>query len=122
MAARAAVMTLPEVLYHYRYHLHSSSLKNDPARPGIGETTMASLYSQGAMRLWAGDRAAIIDDVLSDRTTRWSLNKLMIAGWAFWADLHPSSLRSLSKTVVRIRDAVAGRRISDGRLYEWRFE
>ena len=124
MAICGAVVTLPEVLYHYRYHSQSSSLNNDPAligNPELGTSNLESLYSLGALRLWAGDRPAILSEVFADRAN-WSSKKFMIASWAIWADLHPASLRSLSRTVVCIRDLLASARISDGRFYEWRFE
>jgi len=126
MAARGAVVTLPEVLYHYRYHLQSSSAKSDPdvlSRPELGGAgKVNALYSLGAMRLWAGDRPAILRAVLADNTGEWNVKRLMVASWALWADLHPSSLRSFSRMVVRTRDLVASTRVSDGSVYEWRFE
>ncbi len=126
MATRGRVVTLPEVLYHYRYHLRSSTVTNE-AKAIIdtdhnSREKLSSLYSLGAMRLWAGHPPAILREVLEDNSLKWNFHKLMVTTWAAWGSLHPRSLRSFARLIVRTRDLLASARVSDGRFYEWRFE
>jgi len=126
MATRAHVVTLPEVLYHYRYHLQNSTVTNEAsAIIDIDQNScekLSSLYSLGTMRLWAGHPPAILREVLEDDSLKWNFHKLMITTWAVWGTLHPRSLRLFARVIVRTRDLLASARVSDGRFYEWRFE
>jgi glycosyltransferase involved in cell wall biosynthesis len=123
MAERGPVVTLPQVLYHYRYHHHNTSLMD---HEGVSETAqtevrrLSTLYSLGAMRLWSGQAPNILRDVLEDKSAKWSLRRLGITSWAAWASLHPRSLKTCSRAIVRTRDLMAGTRVRDGRFYEWR--
>src|SRR5205807_2873608 len=56
MAMKGRTVTLPEVLYHYRYHPENSTLQrpSTSAETGNGVLSTDSLYAEGAMRLWAG--------------------------------------------------------------------
>ena len=59
MSARGRVLTLPDVLYSYRYHSSNATLLN--GKRAVGENhsqnadALAAFYMLGAMRLWAGD-------------------------------------------------------------------
>jgi len=124
MAERGPVVTLPEVLYHYRYHQHNTS---QMARDGASETDQAGagrlsmLYSLGAMRLWSGQAPNILPCVLEEKS-KWNVRRLGITSWAAWASLHPRSLKSVSRAIVRTRDLIASTRVRDGRFYEWRLK
>ena len=119
IATHGSVVTLPDVLYHYRYHLKSSTTSGETNANRV--KTVESCYTLGAMRLWAGHHAAILDDMRNDKSTS-RRKKFMMQSWALWADLHPASLRSTARMIIRTRDLVAGIRVRDGRTYEWRFE
>jgi glycosyltransferase involved in cell wall biosynthesis len=116
-AKAGRVVTLPDVLYRYRYHDSSSSIAS--RANAVAEKKLSSIYFSGAMRLWAGHKPEIRDAIRKD-PARWSLKKLMIVTWASWGDLHAPSLRALMKLTVRIRDLLAGAFVRDGRFYEWR--
>ena len=120
MAQHGSVVTLPDVLYHYRYHLQSSSVAGEVN--SNGNRSVSSLYSLGAMRLWAGDRPKILSEVIAHRAHSRGIKRLIVAGWAGWADLHPESLKSAARMLIRTRDLMAGIKVRDGRTYEWRFE
>ena len=117
-AKAGRVVTLPEILYHYRYHVSSASIAS--GTKSLVNKNLSSIYFSGAMRLWAGHKPEIRDAILKDRSTDWNLKKLLIAAWATWGDLHAPSLRSLMKQMVRTRDVLAGAFVRDGRFYEWR--
>jgi glycosyltransferase involved in cell wall biosynthesis len=123
MAELGPVVTLSEVLYHYRYHQHNASLMNHAAASETDQSNagrLSALYSRGAMRLWSGQAPSILRDVLEDKSLKWSLRRLGVTSWAAWASLHPRSLKSVSRAIVRTRDLLARTRLGDGRLYEWR--
>jgi len=120
MARCGSVVTLPEVLYHYRYHSQNSTI--NVHGEANNRKTIASLYSVGAMRLWAGERPAILSEVVADKQLTGGMEKLIVTSWALWADLHPRSLRSVARIMIRTRDRIAGIKVKDGRTYEWRFE
>jgi glycosyltransferase involved in cell wall biosynthesis len=117
LAERGRVVTLPEVLYHYRYHSLSASVSTV-----FQSQSISSWYSLGALRLWAGHRPKILRGIWQEKSENWSLRRLLVLLWAAWADLSPASLRSFLRTVVRSRDLLASSRIIDGRVYEWRFK
>ena len=124
MAEQGPVVTLPEVLYHYRYHQHNTSQMahdggSETDQNGVGR--LSTLYSLGAMRLWSGEAPNILADILGDKS-KWGVRRLGITSWAAWASLHPRSLKSLSRAIVRTRDLLASTRVRDGRFYEWRFK
>ena len=124
MSAHGLVVTLPEVLYHYRYHLQSWTATNETSSNASTDSReqLSSLYSAAAMRLWAGHSPAILKSLLTDDSLGWSFRRCLVTAWAFWGSMHPQSLRSAAGVMLRLRDLLAGTRISDGRFYEWRFE
>jgi len=125
MFGQGLVVTLPEVLYHYRYHLQSWTAMNETTSIAADRNSrekLSSLYTTGAVRLWAGHSPAILRELITDDSLRWSFYKLLITVWASWGSLHPQSLRSLALLTLTMRDRLAGTRVSDGRFYQWRFE
>jgi glycosyltransferase involved in cell wall biosynthesis len=127
MAAVRRVVTLPEVLYHYRYHLTNSTVityTRDLESNGShsAENVAASLYALGAMRLWAGYAPDILGPMLAIKSLRIHPRTFKILTWASWGSLSPASLRYFIRTLVHARDLLLGLRIEDGRPYEWRFE
>jgi len=127
MAAIGRVVTLPEVLYHYRYHLTNITLANclnklesngsDPSR-----NVATTLYTLGAMRLWAGHSPDILRVMLSKKALRFDPTTLKTLTWASWGSLSPGSLRYVLRSIIRARDLFLGLHVKDGRPYEWRFE
>jgi glycosyltransferase involved in cell wall biosynthesis len=115
---RARVVTLPEVLYHFRFH-HTNTSSTSTTDAQHSEK-LADLYLQGAMRLWSGQAPGILREVIRTRSGRLNYQKLMIMAWAAWADLHPRSLLLFVRGWVRVRDRFASLRVKDGRFYEWR--
>ena len=127
MSVMGRVVTLPQALYRYRYHLtnstlvgYMSGLESSSANPT--ENPAATLYSLGAMRLWAGYSPAILRAMLADESLRFDLGTLKVLTWASWGSLSPGSLRYFLRSMIRARDLILSLHIDDGRLYEWRFE
>lgn len=126
MAARGRVVTLPEVLYSYRYHANNATLLNG-AR-AVSEThsqnghALAAFYMLGAMRLWAGDPPMLLQPVLQKKSLKWTPKTLMILASALWGHLSPPTLRVFLRSSIRARDLLAGLRIKDGEVYDWRLE
>jgi len=115
MAQHGHIVTLPEVLYHYRYHLDNSTLQKVPAAKENGAPNDA-LYVEGAMRLWAGHTPDIQD------AYPWKSGGVKAAVLARWGNASPSSLRTVMRCGVSVRDRVAGIWIKDGKTYDWRRE
>jgi glycosyltransferase involved in cell wall biosynthesis len=126
MAARGPVLTLPDVLYSYRYHSSNATLFNGTR--AVGENlpqngdAVAALYMLGAMRLWAGDPPMLLELILKNKSLHWDLKTLMILLSAIWGHVSPSTLRAFLRTSIRVRDLLASIRIKDGVPYEWRIE
>jgi len=127
MLVIARVVTLPEVLYHYRYHLTNSTFAiyarefaSNGSNPG--ENVAATFYSLGAMRLWAGYSPNILRDMLADESLQFDFGTLRTLAWASWGSLSPASLRYFMRSMIRARDLLLSLHIKDGRPYEWRFE
>ncbi|HWN09388.1 MAG TPA: glycosyltransferase family 2 protein [Pyrinomonadaceae bacterium] len=123
MSEQGTVVTLPDVLYRYRYHSRNATLLNGLRAVVLPEKTggeLASFYMLGAMRLWAGNPPMLLQPLLAKRSLRWSPATLLVLTSAVWGAINPSSLRSFLRSSIRIRDLVAGLRVKDGRPYEWR--
>jgi glycosyltransferase involved in cell wall biosynthesis len=126
MAARGRVLTLPDVLYSYRYHSSNATLLNgkravrkDHSQHG---DALAAFYMLGAMRLWAGDPPKLLQPMFEKKSLKWNLKTLMILASAIWGHLSPSTLRVFLRSSIRARDLVASVRVKDGSPYEWQPE
>ena len=119
MARHGRIMTLPDVLYHYRYHSENSTLKRAPASVAKGNGLATDpLYEEGVMRLWAGHAPDILEEFRAAGDTPGSRTAIL----AKWGNVSPSSLRALMRSSVWVRDLFAGLWIKDGTAYEWRVE
>ena len=126
MATRGRVLTLPDVLYSYRYHSSNATLFN--GRRAVGENhsqdgnALAAFYMLGAMRLWAGDPPRLLEPMLKKKSLKWNPKTLMILASAIWGHISPPTLRVFLRSSIRARDLLASVRVKDGRPYEWRLE
>lgn len=126
MAAHGRVLTLPDVLYSYRYHSSNATLFNglravgeNHSRNGDG---LAAFYMLGAMRLWAGDPPMLLRPFLAKKSLKRDPKSLMILASALWGHVNPSSLKVFLRTSIRVRDLLAGITVKDGKPCEWRSE
>ena len=126
MAARGRVLTLPDVLYSYRYHSSNATLFN--GKRAVGENhsqngdALAAFYMLGAMRLWAGDPPKLLQPMFEKKSLKWNPKTLMILASAIWGHISPSTLRVFLRSSIRARDVAASVRIKDGIPYEWQSE
>ena len=120
MASRGRVLTLPDVLYSYRYHSNNATLFNGLDQDTQNGNELAAFYMLGAMRLWAGDPPMLLEPMLKNKSLKWNLRTLMVLVSAIWGHVSPSSLRVFLRSSIRARDLLAGVRVKDGRPYEWR--
>lgn len=126
MAARGRVLTLPDVLYSYRYHSANATLINGTQAVSKNHSqnghALAAFYMLGAMRLWAGDPPRLLEPMLQKKSLKWNHKTLMILASAIWGHISPPSLRLFLRSSIRARDLLASVRVKDGRPYEWRSE
>ena len=126
MAARGRVLTLPDILYRYRYHSSNATLLN--GKRAVGEVhsrngdALAAFYMLGAMRLWAGHPPMLLQPLLEKKSLKWNYRTLMILASAIWGHISPPTLRGFLRSSIRVRDLLASMRVKDGRPYEWRPE
>jgi Glycosyl transferase family 2 len=126
MARKGLVVTLPDVLYSYRYHTQNATLSNGvllikQSHPHNGNE-LAAFYMFGAMRLWAGHKPMILREMLSKTSLKLNPQTLVTLASASWGSLHPGSLRSFLSLLIRTRDMIAGWQVKEGRPYEWRLK
>lgn len=126
MAGRGRVLTLPDVLYSYRYHSSNATLTNGTRAVGENHSTngdaLAAFYMLGAMRLWAGDPPRLLEPMLQKQSLKWNIKTLMILGSAVWGQISPSTLRAFLRSSIHARDLLASVRVKNGRAYEWRLK
>ncbi|HKP36735.1 MAG TPA: glycosyltransferase family 2 protein [Pyrinomonadaceae bacterium] len=129
MTAVGRVVTLPDVLYIFRYHLSNATVlsKGDGVRSIAGTVhnnghDLAAMYLLGAMRLWAGQPPQLLPELLTRTSLHWNLKSLLALSSASLGSISPGALRFLLRSFIRSRDAMAGLVIKDGRPYEWRFK
>lgn len=126
MATRGRVLTLPDILYSYRYHSSNATLLNGTRAVGENHSqngnALAAFYMLGAMRLWAGDPPQLLQPMLEKKSLHWNHQTLTIMASAIWGHLSPPSLRAFLRFSIRARDLLASVRVRDGRPCEWRLE
>jgi glycosyltransferase involved in cell wall biosynthesis len=126
MAARGRVLTLPDVLYSYRYHSNNATFLNGKRAIGQNHSkngdALATFYMLGAMRLWAGDPPRLLQPMFEKKSLKWNPKTLMILASAIWGHISPSTLRIFLRSSIRVRDLVAGMQVKDGTPYEFRSE
>jgi glycosyltransferase involved in cell wall biosynthesis len=126
MAAHGRIVTLPDVLYSYRYHSNNATLFN--GLRAIGENhsnngdSLAALYMLGAMRLWAGEPSKLLEPILKQKSFKLDPRSLMILASALWAHVSPLTLKVVLRGSIRVRDLLASITVKDGKPYEWRSE
>lgn len=124
MAAQGRVLTLPDVLYSYRYHSNNATLFTGTRAVDENHSqngnALAAFYMLGAMRLWAGDPPMLLQPMLEKKSLKWNLKTLMILASAIWGHVSPPTLRGFLRSSIRARDLLASVRVKDGRPYEWR--
>ena len=127
MATQGRVLTLPDVLYSYRYHANNATLFNGLRAVGENHSSngesLAAFYMLGAMRLWAGEPPKLLQPVLEKKKSmHWDVKSLMIFTSALWGHVSPWSLKVFLRGSIRARDLLASTIVKDGKPYEWRSE
>jgi glycosyltransferase involved in cell wall biosynthesis len=126
MAAHGQIVTLPDILYSYRYHSSNATLFNGLRAVNGNHSnngdSLAALYMLGAMRLWAGQPPMLLEPIRKQKSFKWDPRSLMIFGSALWAHLSPLTLKVALRGSIRVRDLLASITVKDGKPYEWRSE
>jgi glycosyltransferase involved in cell wall biosynthesis len=126
MAACGRVLTLPDILYSYRYHSNNATLLN--GKRAVSENhsqngdALAAYYMLGAMRLWAGNPPMLLRPMVEKKSLKLNPKTLMILAAAVWGNVSPASLRVFLRMSIRARDLLASVRVKDGRPCEWRLK
>lgn len=129
MTSKGRVVTLPDVLYHYRYHTSNATLLTGAKAVRVveerhsqnGQDDLAAFYMLGAMRLWSGESPEILQPLLAN-SWHWNLKTVMYLISASWGRISPATLRLFLRSLIRTRDLLASFRVKDGKPYEWRLE
>ncbi len=122
------VVTLPDDLYCFRYHLKNATvITGGQGVRAIGTQQqnghdLAALYLLGAMRLWAGQPPAVLPELIARKSLGWNLRSLLSLGTAAMGTVSPAALRFGLRSLIRFRDSMAGLLVKDGRPYEWRLK
>lgn len=129
MRSVGRVVTLPDVLYHYRYHSTNATLVTGAqgvraARNGHNPNSdgLAALYMWGSMRLWAGEEPAILPQLMSSHVLRSNWKSLLTISSALVGTVSPPALRFALRSFIRTRDLIATMIVQEGRPYEWRLK
>jgi hypothetical protein len=126
MAAEGRVVTLPDVLYSYRYHSNNATLFNGLRAVSENHShngdSLAALYMLGAMRLWAGEPPMLLEPMLKHKSFKLDPRSLMIFTSALWGHVSPLTLKAVLRGSIKVRDLLASVTVKDGKPYEWRSE
>ena len=126
MATQGRVLTLPDVLYSYRYHQNNATLFNGLRAVGENHSnnghSLAAFYMLGAMRLWAGEPPRLLQPMLEKNSFKWNVKSFTIFLSAVWGHVSPLTLKLFLRGSIRLRDLLASAIIKDGKPYEWRSE
>jgi len=126
MARHGRIVTLPDVLYSYRYHANNATLFNGLRAVGENHSnndeSLAAFYMLGAMRLWAGEPPKLLEPMLKHKSFQWNPRSLMIFTSALLGHVSPLTLKVVLRGAIRVRDLLASITVKDGKPYEWRSE
>ena len=126
MAVHGRIVTLPDVLYSYRYHSKNATLFNGLRAVGENHSSngdsLAAFYMLGAMRLWAGEPPMLLEPMLKQKSFKWNSRALMIFASAVLGHVSPLALKVALRGSIRVRDLLASITVKDGKPYEWRSE
>ena len=126
MAQQGRVVTLPDILYSYRYHANNATLFNGLRAVAENHSqngnSLAAYYMLGAMRLWAGEPPMLLQPMLEKKSLNWNPKSLMVLLSALWGEVNPLTLKLFLRGSIRLRDLLAGITVKDGKPYEWRSE
>ena len=129
MRSLGRVVTLPDVLYHYRYHSKNATILTGAqgvraARNGHNPNSdgLAALYMWGSMRLWAGEKPAILPQLIGSHLLRSNWKSLLAIGSALVGRVSPGALRFALRLFIRARDLIAAMTVREGRPYDWRLK
>lgn len=127
MTTVGRVVTLPDVLYHFRYHTNNTTVLTGARgavthNNGNGNSDLLSLYMLGAMRLWSGHHPGISPQTVISRISHLNWQSLMTFTSAFVGTVSPEVLRFTLRSIIRARNSLASVRVKDGRPYEWRLK
>jgi len=126
MATQGRVVTLPDILYSYRYHANNATLFNGlravQQNHSQNGNSLAAYYMLGAMRLWAGQPPMLLSPMLKQKSIGWGVKSLMILTSAVWGHVSPFTLKLFLRGSIRVRDLLASVTVKDGKPYEWRSE
>lgn len=129
MTTLGRVVTLPDMLYQFRYHSANTTFASGGA--GVRTVTdryaedgadLAAFYMLGAMRLWAGQPLRILPQMVAKRPFKPNLQTLRVLASASLGTVSPGTLRFFLRSLIRSRDFLASLRVKDGRTYEWRLK
>ena len=129
MTGVGRVVTLPDVLYHFRYHTDNTTVLSGARgvllmhNNGNGNNLdLSSLYLLAAMRLWSGHRPAISPQIVASKISHLNWQSLITLVSTSVGTVSPDALRFMLRSIIRARNSLARVRVKDGRPYEWRFK
>lgn len=126
MTELGRVVTLPDVLYHFRYHTDNTTVLTSAHAVQVNQNgnalDLASLYMLGSMRLWSGHPPGISPRLVTSKAAGLNWPTIVAIASASLGTLSPAALRFALRSVIRARDGVACLRVKDGRPYEWRLK
>jgi glycosyltransferase involved in cell wall biosynthesis len=88
-----------------------------PAGRRVQPMTVVSINSN---RLWAGQRPRIALRLLKRARLRFDRPSFVALGWSALAQASPALLRTLLRTVVRLRNFAVRGRVRRGEVYDWK--
>lgn len=129
MTTLGRVVTLPDVLYHFRYHTDNTTVLSSAGNGGVTHANrngngfdVSSLHMLGSMRLWSGNSPGIKPHDVARKISHVNLQSMTALAAASLGKLSPKALRFTLRSVIRARDSLACLRVKDGRPYEWRLK
>jgi glycosyltransferase involved in cell wall biosynthesis len=124
MTEQGRVVTLPDVLYHFRYHTDNTTVLSSARTVNQNghSLDLASLYMLGSMRLWSGYAPGISPPSVARKVSRLNWQTVVAIASASLGTMSPAALRFALRSAIRARDGVASLRVKDGRPYEWRLK
>lgn len=85
-----------------------------------GRLRPAAFVPGAAIHLWNGRAPRVTRRLWQRAGLSFDRESAAMLAWAAWADLSPGSLRAFQRTLLRLRNRLAMRRLGSRELVEWR--
>lgn len=90
-----------------------------PDDPPSGKLKPLTFVARGSISLWSGRSPRVLRPMMRHARLRADKETIASLAWALWGEIHPPTLRSAIRSMLRFRNWRARRRLAGQDVIEW---